>query len=254
MIIYNCIIILTNGEKEMMLFKKRSDSPVKSPKFKFFKRINYKKIFKSLCILGIAAFIIVFGINLFVQQSTKKQILTTFNEKYDCILVLGAGVRNGSPRPMLQDRLDYAIKLYNDGVAPKLLMSGDHGQKDYDEVNVMKDYAIKKGVPSEDIFMDHAGFSTYESIYRARDIFKSKKIVIVTQEYHLYRALYISKSLGISAVGYASDPRQYAGQLYRNLREILARDKDFLYCIFKPKPTYLGDAIPVSGNGNLTND
>lgn len=254
MIIYNCIIILTNGEIEMMLFKKRSDSPVKSPKVKFFKRINYKKVFKSLCILGIAAFIIVFGINLFVQQSTKKHILTKFNEKYDCILVLGAGVRNGSPRPMLQDRLDFAIKLYNDGIAPKLLMSGDHGQKNYDEVNVMKDYAIKKGVPSEDIFMDHAGFSTYESIYRARDIFKAKKIVIVTQEYHLYRALYISKSLGVSAVGYASDPRQYAGQTYRNLREILARDKDFLYCIFKPKPTYLGDAIPVSGNGDLTND
>ncbi len=238
----------------MKLFKKHTDSAVKTPKVNFFKRINYKKHFKTLCIFGIAALVLVFGINLFIKQSTQKLILTKFDEKYDCILVLGAGVRNGTPSPMLEDRLEYAIKLYNDGVAPKLLMSGDHGQKDYDEVNVMKDYAIKKGVPSEDIFMDHAGFSTYESIYRARDIFKAKKIVIVTQEYHLYRALYISKSLGVSAVGYASDPRQYAGQTYRNLREILARDKDFLYCIFKPKPTYLGDAIPVSGNGDLTND
>lgn len=229
----------------MKLFKKYTDSAVKTPK------VN---LFRTIFALVIAALILVFGINLFVKLSTKKLILTTFNKKYDCILVLGAGIRNGNPRPMLQDRLDYAIKLYNDGIAPKLLMSGDHGQKDYDEVNVMKDYAIKKGVPSEDIFMDHAGFSTYESIYRAREIFKVKKIVIVTQEYHLYRALYISKSLGISAVGYASDPRQYAGQTYRNIREILARDKDFLYCIFKPKPTYLGDAIPVSGNGDLTND
>lgn len=229
----------------MKLFKKYTDSAVKTPK------VN---LFKTFFALVIAALILVFGINLFVKLSTKKLIHTVFNENYDCILVLGAGVRNGSPRPMLQDRLDYAIKLYNDGVAPKLLMSGDHGQKDYDEVNVMKDYAIEKGVPSEDIFMDHAGFSTYESIYRAREIFKVKKIVIVTQEYHLYRALYISKSLGISAVGYASDPRRYAGQTYRNIREILARDKDFLYCIFKPKPTYLGDAIPVSGNGDLTND
>ena len=238
----------------MKLFKKHTDSSVKTPKVNIFKRINYKKLFKTFFVLGIVACIIVFGINLFVKLSTKKFIRTDFNEKYDCILVLGAGVRNGSPRPMLQDRLDYAIKLYKDGIAPKLLMSGDHGQKDYDEVNVMKNYAIEKGVPSEDIFMDHAGFSTYESIYRTRDIFKAKKIVIVTQEYHLYRALYISKSLGISAVGYASDPRQYTGQLYRNLREVLARDKDFLYCIFKPKPTYLGDAIPVSGNGDFTND
>ena len=238
----------------MKLFKKHTDSAVKTPKVNIFKKVNYKKLFKTFFILGIIACILVFGINFFVKLSTKKLIQTEFNEEYDCILVLGAGVRNGSPRPMLQDRLDYAIKLYNDGVAPKLLMSGDHGQKDYDEVNVMKDYAIEKGVPSEDIFMDHAGFSTYESIYRARDIFKAKKIVIVTQEYHLYRALYISKQLGVSAVGYASDPRQYAGQAVRIFREILARDKDFLYCIFKPKPTYLGDAIPVSSNGDLTND
>lgn len=238
----------------MKLFKKCFDSAVKTTLTNFFKKINYKKLFKAIFFLGIIAVVLVFGINFFVTLSTKKLIRTDFNEEYDCILVLGAGVRNGSPRPMLQDRLDYAIKLYNDGVAKKLLMSGDHGQKDYDEVNVMKEYAINKGVPSEDIFMDHAGFSTYESIYRAKDIFKAKKIIIVTQEYHLYRALYISKSLGVSAVGYASDPRQYAGQLYRNLREILARDKDFLYCIFKPKPTYLGDAIPVNGNGDLTND
>ena len=155
---------------------------------------------------------------------------------------------------MLQDRLDYAIDLYKNNVAPKLIMSGDHGRKDYDEVNIMKDYAIEKGVPSEDIFMDHAGFSTYESIYRARDIFKAEKMVIVTQEYHLFRALYISNRLGVEAVGYASDPRVYSGQLYRELREILARDKDVIYCIFKPKPTYLGEAIPVSGNGNNTND
>ncbi len=238
----------------MKFFKKNSDSDVRTAKVISFKKVNYKKLFTTLFLLGIAACLLIFGINLFVKQSTQDLILTDFNEEYDCILVLGAGVRSGNPSPMLEDRLDYAIELYKQGVAPKIIMSGDHGQKDYDEVNVMKNYAILCGVPSEDIFMDHAGFSTYESIYRARDIFKAKKIVIVTQEYHLYRALYISKSLGVSAAGYASDPRQYAGQLYRNLREILARDKDFFYCIFKPKPTYLGDAIPVSGNGDFTND
>lgn len=213
-----------------------------------------KKTIIILLILCILAALAVFSLDLIVTRSTKDQIVTEFHDTYDCILVLGAGVRNGNPRPMLKDRLDYAIKLYKNGVAPKLLMSGDHGRQEYDEVNIMKEYAINAGVPSEDIFMDHAGFSTYESIYRAKEVFLAQKIVIVTQEYHLYRALYIANRLDLVAVGYASDPREYAGQLYRDLREILARDKDFLYCLFKPSPKYLGDAIPVSGNGDITND
>lgn len=133
-------------------------------------------------------------------------------------------------------------------------MSGDHGRKEYDEVNIMKNYAIEKGIPSENIFMDHAGFSTYESIYRAKEIFEAKKVVIVTQEYHLYRALYIANQLGIEAYGVGADPRKYVGAAYREIREILARDKDFIKCVFKPEPTYLGDTIPVSGNGDITND
>ena len=133
-------------------------------------------------------------------------------------------------------------------------MSGDHGQDEYDEVNIMKDFAIEKGIPSEDIFMDHAGFSTYESIYRAKEIFGAKKIIIVTQEYHLYRALYIAKTMGIEAYGVGADPRQYVGAFNREVREILARNKDFVKCIFKPEPTYLGDPIPINGNGDDTND
>ena len=133
-------------------------------------------------------------------------------------------------------------------------MSGDHGRAEYDEVNIMKNYAIERGVKSEDIFMDHAGFSTYESIYRAKTIFKAKRIVIVTQKYHLYRALYIAKQLDLEVYGVGADPRQYVGATYREIREILARDKDFIKCIFKPEPTYLGETIPVSGNGDVTND
>ena len=155
---------------------------------------------------------------------------------------------------MLQDRLDEAINLYYEGVAPKIIMSGDNGQEGYDEVNVMKDYAIEKGIPSEDIFMDHAGFSTYESIYRAKAIFKVKKALIVTQEYHLYRALHIANKLDLKANGVGADPREYSGQSFRELREILARNKDFVQSIFKVKPTYLGESIPVSGDGDITND
>ena len=213
-----------------------------------------KKILILLCVLILIGITYLLSINFYVTSSTKKQINTKLNEKADCILVLGAGIWGDKPSPMLQDRLDTAIKLYKDGVSNKIIMSGDHGTKEYDEVNIMKQYAIDAGIPSNDIFMDHAGFSTYESIYRARDIFKVKNMVIVTQEYHLYRALFIANKLGIKSYGVNSDPREYAGQLYREAREILARNKDFMYTIFKPKPTYLGETIPVSGDGDITND
>ena len=209
----------------------------------------------TLGILGLASLLI---INSYVKAIGKDNVITSeaaSDVDADCILILGAGGwNNNRPSPMLEDRLLEGINLYSNGATNKLLMSGDHGSKDYDEVNVMKDFAIERGVPSEDIFMDHAGFSTYESLYRAREVFKAEKIIIVTQEYHLYRALYTAEKLGLEAYGVASDPRKYAGQSYRELREILARVKDFFYGIIKPEPTFLGEEIPVSGNGDDTND
>lgn len=216
-----------------------------------------KKIIKYLAIILVIIIAIILLINLYVKETTKKQIISETEENIeniDCILVLGAGIWGDKPSPMLEDRLLQAISLYNNNVSSKIIMSGDHGKQDYDEVNIMKQFAIEKGVPSEDIFMDHAGFSSYESIYRAKEIFKAKKIIIVTQKYHLYRAIYIANQLGIEAYGVGSDPRQYVGATYREIREILARNKDFAKCIFKPEPTYLGDTIPVSGNGDTTND
>lgn len=202
--------------------------------------------------------IMMLSINFYVVNKTKSKIVTEKQakelENVDCILVLGAGIWGDKPSPMLEDRLLQGIALYNNQTSSKIIMSGDHGKEEYDEVNVMKDFAIEKGVKSEDIFMDHAGFSTYDSVYRAKEIFKAQKIIIVTQKYHLHRALYVAEKLGIEAYGVASDPREYRGQVVRELREVLARDKDFFKCIIKPEPTYLGDTIPVSGNGDVTND
>ncbi len=220
-----------------------------------------KKMTKLLIIFGIlfvVGIIYVFGVNAYVKLSTKSQIIEDGDysklKDIDCILVLGAGVWGDEPSPMLKDRILKGVDLYKQGVSQKMIMSGDHGREDYDEVNIMKKYAINNGVKSEDIFMDHAGFSTYDSIYRAKEIFKSKKVLIVTQKYHLYRALYISNKLGLDAYGVSADTVKYSGQLYRDLREILARNKDAIKVIFKPKPTYLGESIPVSGNGDVTND
>lgn len=173
----------------------------------------------------------------------------------DCILILGAGVwANNQPSPMLTDRLEEGIRLYKEGISEKIIVSGDHGRVDYDEVNVMKKYLIDAGIPSENIFMDHAGFSTYESMYRAKEIFGTQKIVLVTQEYHMYRALFICNSLGIEALGSPADPRVYAGAFMRNVREWIARDKDIFYCLFRVKPTYLGDTIDLCSSGDVTND
>ena len=217
-----------------------------------------KKIIKYVVILLIIMILIIFAINFYVKISTKNQIIENSDysdlKDIDCIIILGAGIWGDKPSPMLEDRLLEGISLYENNVSTKIIMSGDHGIEEYDEVNTMKEFAIEKGVPSEDIFMDHAGFSSYESIYRAKEIFGAKNIVIVTQKYHLYRALYIANKLGLKAYGVGADPRQYVGATYRELREILARNKDFIKCIFKPEPTYLGDTIPVSGNGDITND
>ncbi len=213
-----------------------------------------KKIIAVILILIIAAPAAVFGINEYVKSSTAEYILDAdeTGDGYDCILVLGCKVNGDSPSLMLRDRLSQGIELY--GVASdKILMTGDHGTDGYDEVGVMKDYAEDAGVPSKDIFEDHAGFSTYESMYRAKEIFKADKILIVTQEYHLYRAIYDARALGIDAYGVVAEPSMaYGGQEYRDIREILARNKDFIFGIFKPKPTYLGEAIPINGNGDAT--
>lgn len=194
-------------------------------------------------------------INTYMILNTQNKIIS-INEvnDSDCILVLGAGIRRNGPSPMLEDRLKTAIELYNQKKAPKILVSGDHEHDDYDEVNVMKNYLKEKGIPSEDIFMDHAGLSTYDSIYRAKKIFKAKKVIIVTQKYHLYRALYIAQSIDLKSVGVSANKQKYAFQSKRDIREIAARIKDFIQCIIKPEPTYLGKVIPINGNGDKTND
>lgn len=223
------------------------------------KKVTVKTVLLAMVGLAIVGIIILFGINAYVKSVAKDHIISTEEaetiEDADCILVLGCQVKSdGSPSKMLNARLETGIELYNLGAAPKLLMSGDHGTEEYNEVETMKQLAIEAGVPSSDVFMDHAGFSTYESIYRAKEVFEADKIIIVTQEYHLYRALYIADKLGVEAYGVASGGDHYSGQYVRDAREVLARVKDFATAMLRPEPTYLGETIPVSGDGNITND
>ncbi|TGY40798.1 SanA protein [Clostridium sartagoforme] len=175
----------------------------------------------------------------------------------DAIIVLGAGVKNnGTPSDILADRLETSIEVYNEGAAGALILSGDHGREEYNEVGAMKDYVLKNNIDESIVFMDHAGFSTYDTMYRAKEIFKVKSAVIVTNEYHLPRALYIARKLGIEAYGVKSDKRGYQLMDSYKKREVLAKLKDFAYVnILKPEPKFLGESIPVStSDGRLTED
>ncbi len=221
---------------------------------------KFKRIVSALLLLAFVFAQAPILINAYMYEFSSKYFLTVeeaATDNFDCVLVLGAGVWDDGPSHLLEERLNKGVEVYNTGCTNRILMTGDHGRVEYDEVNVMKDFAIEKGAVAEEVFMDHAGFSTYESMYRAKEVFQVKKVVIVTQKYHLYRAVYNARKLGIDAYGVAADG-QYNFSLpvrtYNAFRESLARCKDFIWCIVKPAPTYLGEAIPISSSGVLTDD
>lgn len=206
------------------------------------------------CVIAVAA--VVAATNIITIATTKDCIVNgeaAAALDADAIVVLGASVfADGTPSNILQDRLDDGIDLYKAGVAPKLIMSGDNSTVSYNEVKAMKDYAVSKGVPSEDVFCDHAGFSTYESMYRAKHVFGAERIVVATQTYHLYRALYAANGLGMEALGVASDYRAYAHQTQYDIREVPARTKDFFKTLFQVPSTFVGDPIPLNQSGDVT--
>ena len=159
--------------------------------------------------------------------------------EFDAVMVLGCKVHDdGTPSDRLRDRLTVGISVFQTGICNKLLMSGDSEYDDYDEVGAMKRTALAAGIAEEDILLDPYGLSTYESLIRFRDEFGGKSLVIVTQEYHLYRALYIAEKLGIEAYGVHADLQTYQKQALMDLREILARCKDVYFALVQPAPKW----------------
>ena len=223
--------------------------------------LRFKKICKiALIVLGCLVLLVAgasVAINLYVKKYGEDRILSVEEaaalEDVDCIIVLGASVKGGRPSKMLEDRLNTGIELYKKGASPKMLMSGDNMSEYYNEVAVMKDYAVEQGVASQDVFLDHAGFSTYESMYRAKEVFGAKKVLIVTQQYHLYRAVFDAERLRMTAYGVACADVTYAGQKKRDIRESLAMVKDYIFTTLKIRPTYLGEPISLDGDGDITN-
>lgn len=225
----------------------------------FRKMITLKSGLVFLFIL-MAAAIFVAAVNVSIKRYSRKHIHLKLKDitSAHTAIVLGAKVyQNGRLSGMLEDRVRTGLDLYRKGKVKKLLVSGDHGQIRYDEVNAMRKYLLARRVPAKDIFMDHAGFNTYDSMYRARDVFEVDDAIIVTQKFHLDRAVYIARHLGLKASGIAADRREYLkiSRIRSDLREIFAKVKAFLYVrIFRPKPKYLGEKIPIGGDGRRTKD
>jgi len=221
------------------------------------------KKFRKICLKLITlAILIPTFINLYIIAYASPYIysideLDDVPYKYTAIS-LGAKVfSGGSLSHILNDRVNVAVTLYDNKKVERILFSGDHGQDEYDEVNAMMDSAITQGIPKSDIFLDHAGFSTYESMVRASKIFECDDVVIVTQRFHLYRAIYIARRMDLDAIGVCADLTNYRKKTdIKNItREFFARVKEFFYVeILRPDPTYLGDVIPITGDADLTHD
>jgi len=215
-----------------------------------------KIYFKRVAMLVFFLFVLVAGVNLGVYLYADAHAYKDINEipaAYTAI-VLGAGARNHKVSPVLQDRLETALALYQKGKVKRLLLTGDHGRKDYDEVNTMKDYLVARGVPEKDIFLDHAGFDTYDSMYRAKELFEVRDAIIVTQDFHLNRSLFLARSLGLDAKGFAADKRVYKGRRYYAFREKFTVCKAAFDILFHTKPRFLGEKIPITGDSRLSFD
>lgn len=209
---------------------------------------------RKAALLIILTFLILCGclfwINAHIVECSKGLIRDASSvSQVDAVLILGASVfESGKLSDILSDRVDTAIDLYEKGAAKKILVSGDHGQDSYDEVNSIKDYLLDKGIPARDIFLDHAGFDTYDSLFRAKAIFKVHNLAITTQKFHLSRAVYIAAHLGMDVYGIPSDRHKYQKIAYFELREFFARIKAFFDVRFNAQPKYLGEQIPITGS------
>ena len=204
------------------------------------------------------------GVNLYVVSYARPYVYSDVNSlpyKYTVILP-GARVYENNVSLVVAERIEGTLRCINTGKAERILVSGDHGHKDYDEVNQILAYMKRiYDVDDERVFLDHAGFSTYETVYRARDIFCVKDAAIVTQKFHVYRAVYIARKLGLDAVGLEAPEMWHLSKSLRSrmragweCREFLARIKAFFNVAMKSKPTYLGEQIPITGDSMPSRD
>ena len=219
-------------------------------------RKKVRKMMKALLLIGLLGTLITLLARVRVHAAAAHLVKPQEEvQNAGTALVLGAYVYpDGQPCPLLQDRLDTALDLYRQGHVKKFLLSGDHGSADYDEVNSMKNYLISKGVSPEVLYLDHAGFDTYDSLYRAKHIFEADRVVVVTQLFHLRRALFIGRSLGLEVEGVAADRRRPEELLYLQLRELGANLKAVWEVGRKRQALCMGSPISLNGPASVTHN
>ena len=215
----------------------------------------WKIIKKTALLIFLVYFVLLILSNIVILVGSRNYIYSSIDElsyKYTG-LVLGAKAKNDLLSQVLRDRVNAGIELKNRNIVSVLLLSGDHGNKYYDEVNNMRKYVLTNtsNIKKESIFLDHAGFDTYDSLVRARDVFDCTSVIIITQKFHISRAVYIARSLGLDAIGYSLSEDNYRSttRLYWQFREIFARTQAFTNVVLHSKPKYLGEKIPITGNG-----
>ena len=208
---------------------------------------RHRKGFVGIALLAATLFVFMGGVYWDVRREGRPIYADPASApNLSVAIVFGAGYGKKGPSAMLYDRVATGVRLYQLGKVRKLLMTGDNGRANYNEPAIMRKTALALGVPDRDIVQDFAGFRTYDSLYRARDIFGIRSAILVTQSYHLPRALFTARALGMETIGVAADRGYYPGQVWRDLREIGSVENAWLSArILHPRPTFLGKAEPI---------
>lgn len=220
-------------------------------KIKAFKK--YIKPILIICTIGIIAVIIA---NIYVDSKTDNLIFQDQNDlpKTKVAIIFGAGIKDNKPGTYLKDRLDAGISLYKNTKVQKLLLSGDNGNDAHDELTVMKLYCFENGVDTTKIYIDYAGFDSYSTMYRAKEIFKVDTAILVTQKYHLNRCIYIGEKLGVKSYGYSANKAEYKGYKYYSFREYFSVTKSVLDVARNRQPHFLGETVDINGPSNYTKE
>jgi SanA protein len=215
---------------------------------------TFKKHFKKLLILSISSLLMVVGINIFVKNKTNHLIYNNINEiqNTNVGIIFGAGINGDQPSKYLKDRLDAGILLYKSKKINKILLSGDNGNDEHDELTVMKNYCFQNGVDTTKIYLDYAGFDTYSTMFRAKNIFKIDKAILISQKYHLNRAIYIGDKLGVKSIGFSANVGQYHNYNYVKTREYLSVCKAVIDVVRNRKPHFSGNEININGVSNYS--
>jgi SanA protein len=218
--------------------------------------LKLKKHYKKLIYLSLIGITLIFGINFYVKNTTNPLIYNNINDipKTNVGVIFGAGINGNQPSKYLKDRLDAGILLYKSKKINKILLSGDNGNDAHDELTVMKNYCFQNGVDTTKIYLDYAGFDTYSTLFRAKKIFKINTAILVSQKYHLNRAIFIGNKIGVQSIGFSANVGQYNNYNYVKFRECFSVFKAFLDVYRNRKPHFLGTEININGAANYSKE